>query len=749
VSVKNISIGVVIGAVWQGAKAVADSSVAVSKLAHSIEALKAKKATLKVDTKEYEQAEKKIKALGDAIQKINERKVKIDTIVANQDKFKSQIGEKIALGASVVAPLKVAIDFESSMADVKKVVNFVNELDFKQFESSLLSLSRTIPLSATELASIAASGGQLGIAKDKLLDFTQVVAKMSTAFDMSAESAGDSIAKLMNVYGLNIKEATSLGDAINHLSDNSAAKARDMVEALGRIGGTAKVFGLSATQASALANGFIALGKPPEVAATGINALLSKLATADKQGGKFQKALKAIGLDAKSLKSSIEEDANGALVDFLKRLSEVDKRDQMGILTDLFGAEYSDDIALLVGSINVYEDALKNIGNAQNYTGSMQKEFENRSKTTANNLQLLKSSLTEIAINIGSVLLPALNAIIEPVRAVFNGIASLMSANPIFGSIIKAVAGLTLGVIGLSVAISAISFVGGYFMIGLLKLKNALTIVGVGVRFLGMAIAANPIGAAIAGIAIAATLIYTYWEPIKGFFGSLWSGIKSIFSSAWESLKSILSFSPMGLILGVWEPVFSWFRSKFEWLGAAVSKVMDVGSKIAGFFGFGNSDKSDKSSNPAAKTSSNVLHNVGSNIAGFFGFGSEAKPALAAKVGAVALATTAAVATPALKQPTISPTVQQPVISPALKQLTISPTVQQPVISPVTTQKIPTISQAKQIKNETNISININNPKVTTQQEKDALKSDILKVVEEALRKKEQASKNKSLKDVA
>ena len=46
--------------------------------------------------------------------------------------------------------------------------------------------------------------------------------------------------------------------------------------------GGARLFGLSAKQSASLAGAFLALGKPPEVAATSINALLLKLGTADK-----------------------------------------------------------------------------------------------------------------------------------------------------------------------------------------------------------------------------------------------------------------------------------------------------------------------------------------------------------------------------------------------------------------------------------------------------------------------------------
>ena len=43
---------------------------------------------------------------------------------------------------------------------------------------------------------------------------------------------------------------------------------------------------------------------------------------------------------------------------------------------------------------------------------------------------------------------------------------------------------------------------------------------------LGRAFLTTPIGLAVAGIAIAALLIYKYWKPIKAFFAGFWAGLK-------------------------------------------------------------------------------------------------------------------------------------------------------------------------------------------------------------------------------
>lgn len=111
--------------------------------------------------------------------------------------------------------------------------------------AELEALSTQIPLTFTELAQITAAGGQLGVAEENLIAFTKLTADMATAFDISAESAGDSMAKLANIFSKPIEEMGEFGDMINTISNNMPAKASEIVESLTRIGGTAKAFGLA------------------------------------------------------------------------------------------------------------------------------------------------------------------------------------------------------------------------------------------------------------------------------------------------------------------------------------------------------------------------------------------------------------------------------------------------------------------------------------------------------------------------
>lgn len=544
---------------------------------------------------------------------------------------KSSVGSITALGGSITALAMPAMKFESAMADVKKVVDFKSPEGFKALSKDLLDLTDTIPMTAEELAAIAASGGQLGVAEQDLKSFTTTIAKMSVAFDMSAQESGDAMAKLANVYKIPISEIGKLGDAINDLSNSSPAKAADIVNTLGRIGGTAKQFGLTENAAASLSSAFISLGKTPEVAGTAINGMLTKLMTAEKGGKAFQASLQKMGLSAKKLKTMIAKNGEGAIVDFIKRVEKLPKDQAMGILVDIFGREYADDVAVLAGNVGLLEKSLYQLketdenGNLR-YLGSMEKEFAARAATTENALTTLKNSFTKLAISVGQYVLPVINDFVGWLQPIVIGISEWVNTNSdLMHSLVKwgsyiiggitgfsALTGVLGGVVfialkafstlnmlwsiisfsgkrlwGLSkILFSLTSFLGKLLLAGILKLAygvgysigfiakgllsfgkllsglllKGLMLTGKAILFIGRALMLNPIGLLITGIALAAYLIYRYWEPIKGFFSNLWQRLSDFFHSGIDNISTtILNWSPLGLFYQCFSAVLSWF----------------------------------------------------------------------------------------------------------------------------------------------------------------------------------------------
>lgn len=518
----------------------------------------------------------------------------------------------VAMGAAIAIPIKKAIEFESVMADVKKVVTFETPEQFVQMGKSIREMSTRIPMTASGLGDIVAAAGQAGIARKELLGFAEDAAKMGVAFDMTGKQAGSAMTGLRTIFKLNQKQVVSLGDAYNHLSNNMDATARDLLKISNRAGSSAKLFGLTGQQVGALSATFLALKTPPEVAGTAINALLLKLGTANKQGKKFQAGLKGIGLDAKGMKKAIKKDAQGALIDFLKQVKKSD--DVMGTLSDLFGAEYSDDIAKLVDGLDGYEKALGLVSSKAKYAGSMEREYQERAKTTANTIELLRNQTTSLAITMGSVLLPAVNSIVGGISPLIGKVTTLAEKYP---TVTKVVVGLTAGFVVLKIALMAarygFSFVAdGASMVyrGFLALRattifttakiwllnvaqkayaigstivvGATRAISIGFRFMSIAIMANPIGAVVAGLAIAATLVIMNWDKVKSFFITFWDGIKAVWSGVTGWFDNIWSGIKKGVeSLDIMKTIGNKIIAGKEWLKGVLTTVL--GETIANF----------------------------------------------------------------------------------------------------------------------------------------------------------------------
>ncbi|EBP3410351.1 phage tail tape measure protein [Salmonella enterica subsp. diarizonae] len=91
-------------------------------------------------------------------------------------------------------------------------------------------------------------------------------------------------------------------------------------------------------------------------------------------------------------------------------------------------------------------------------------------------------------------------------------------------------------------------------------LLRGLMAAGRAILFIGRALLMNPIGLLITGIAIAAYLIYRYWEPISGWFKARWEEIKTAFSGGIGGVcELIINWSPLGLFYKAFAGVLSWF----------------------------------------------------------------------------------------------------------------------------------------------------------------------------------------------
>ena len=478
--------------------------------------------------------------------------------------------EAAAPVAAIAAPVMGAIKFESVMADVNKVVT---PEAFKGMDKDILALSTRIPMAADGIASIVASAGQAGIAKsrEELIGFARTAATMGVAFDMGGAESGKMMADWRSGMKLSQLQAVNLADAVNHLSNNMNAQARDLGEVLQRQGAVAMSAGLTETQVASLGAALLSGGAGPEIAATALKNLTGAL-TKGKAATKAQRdAFADLGLDAVEMAARMQDNAPEAINSVFQALKNAPKEEQSALISQLFGEESKGAIAPLLANMENLGMAFDLTSDKLKYAGSMQKEYEVRSKTTANSLALLRNKGARLGVSLGAVLLPAINNLVGPIGGVLDGVVTMAEAFPGLTTVaVGAAAGFAIGVPALlavrysmSMASDAVVFSrlvwGGLSRV--LSLTRIRVIAMAAVQKAGAAatgimtaaqwawnaaLNANPIGLVVAGVgalAGAAYIVYKKWEPIKTFFTGLWDTVKGVFGKIAGFARFIPGFS--------------------------------------------------------------------------------------------------------------------------------------------------------------------------------------------------------------
>lgn len=490
-----------------------------------------------------------------------------DMLNKGQEMAKKGLMVAGAGAATLVVPAKLSIDFESSMADIAKVVDGLKDdagkvtPAYAAMSKEIINMSARLPMAATDIATIVAAGGQSGIAANELTQFAESAVKMGVAFDITADEAGQAMAEMRTAFRMSQTEVVNLSDKINYLGNNTPAAAKGIMDIVKRVGPLGEVSGFASGSIAALGATLRGMGIQEEVAATGIQNMMLALVAGESATKSQHNAFVALGMDAKQISKDMQADAEKTTMKVLQAVSKLPKDQQAAMLQSLFGKESIKAIAPLLTNMDALTENFHKVGDASQYAGSMEKEYAARASTTANNLQLLKNKAAAVAITIGNNLLPMINSGVDAIGGIITKVQTWADANPALANTLTKVAVGGIAVVGgisalalvVTTVLGPIAFLkmtlltlggGAGMAAGALKLLiTPLKLLGTTFLWLGKAMLANPmilaITAIVAVVAGAAYLIYKNWEPIKGFFSQLWAGIGQAFSTAIGFIKSV------------------------------------------------------------------------------------------------------------------------------------------------------------------------------------------------------------------
>jgi TP901 family phage tail tape measure protein len=208
-----------------------------------------------------------------------------------------------------------ATNIQDAMADVQKSAGLTSQ-EVGGLRDEILDLSTTTQTQTLDLIGIAKIGGQIGVAKNELLDFTASIDKVSTAlgdeFTGGAEEVSSKLGTLRNLFAdtANLKYGDAMlkiGSAINSLGASGTATGPVVAEFATRMGQLGNM-GPSVTQTLGLGAAMQELGLSAEISSGGLTNIFL---TAGRRSTDFAKQL---GMTEKAFQDLYKASPNDMLL---------------------------------------------------------------------------------------------------------------------------------------------------------------------------------------------------------------------------------------------------------------------------------------------------------------------------------------------------------------------------------------------------------------------------------------------------
>lgn len=426
--------------------ALEEAGVNTDDLSHSSEQLAGK-----IDTLKKKQGEAADKAMtfgdkaGQAFNQVHEAIVAAGIAVALKE-----IYEYFASCA------QASMDFESAITGVAKTTDLTDE-ELAAMSDSIKALSTEIPATTEEIAAVTEAAGQLGIQKDALLDFTEIMTMLGTATNMTADEAATSLARFANITGMATDNYGRLGSVIVDLGNNFATTESEIVAMGTRLASAGKLAGLTEPEIMALAAAMSSVGIEAEAGGTAMTQTLNAIEKAVAKGGDdLAEFARIAGMSSEEFSSAWKNDAMSALTSFIGGLGKLDEQGESTVLVledlGLTGIRQSNMLKALGLAADQMTGAVNTANTAWQQNTALTNEANKRYATAQSRLTMMQNAYNNLKVAIGDAYTPALSEAYGVGTKVLNSVTKFVQANP---GVVAAITGLATALGAAAVAAAA------------------------------------------------------------------------------------------------------------------------------------------------------------------------------------------------------------------------------------------------------------------------------------------------------
>lgn len=361
---------------------------------------------------------------------------------------------------AIMACVDASIEFESAMASVKRTVGGTDE-EISAMGDTFKEMSTTMPITASELAQIASAAGQLGIARENVVAFTEIMGKLATTTDLTAESAATLLAQFANITSLDPANYDRLGATVASLGDATATTASKVVEMSQGMAASASIAGFSEREILAYAAAIGSLGIEAQAGSTAMSTLIQTIYKAVETGSDSLEQFASVAdMTAAEFTTAFRENAAGAIAQFISGLSDVERNGSSAIvILDELGITNQRQLKAIQGlseAGGLLVNTIAQANQAWEENTALTEKAGVMYETTESKLAMCENAFNNVKVAIGDDLTPVLDDLADAGTDAFSWAAEFVEEHPEVTSAISAVAAgvgvLTVAVTGYTVA---------------------------------------------------------------------------------------------------------------------------------------------------------------------------------------------------------------------------------------------------------------------------------------------------------
>lgn len=462
----------------------------------------------------------------------------------------------------VTSLVNPGIAFEESMSKVGALSRLDKTSEaFKQLQAQAEQLGATTSFSATEAAQGMGFLAMAGFKANEIMAAMPSTLALAKAGNMDLAQTADIASNILSGFGLKATEMTRVSDVLAATFSRSNVDLSMLGDSMKYVAPIIKELGGSMEDAAAMSGLLGNVGIQGSQAGTALRSMFTRMAAPPKMA---RDAIEKLGLATQDAQGNMRPMVD-IMADIAEKTKDMGNAERMGYFKQIAGEEAGTAFAELVnkggvGEIAKFSEILKKS------QGEVSQIAKKMGDNTAGDIKTFQSAYEALAISLTQTNTAPMRELIQMGTGVLRMVQNWVKENPKLASTLLKIAvvgaglvtvlgGMALGIAGILGPFAMLKWSVGTLGIKAMGLTKILPMIGSGIRLIGMAIAANPIGAVITAIALGATLLYTYWDPITKWFANFWDNLPKLIQTA----------------LG--------------WLGDALGTIGSLAGKVANFFG--------------------------------------------------------------------------------------------------------------------------------------------------------------------